>query len=191
MIPMSGLVFGESVLIYLTQSEELIISPEAHLPFMSNIARTLALVRNLIGSVGIFFGFFFLFSGEPRIAVVVVAVMGVGIVGLIAFCSHDIFARSDAARLGWGSDHPYWQYEVGFANLSLAVVTLAAWAGGWGTRTLGAMTLCFAIYLLQAGLLHGRQALSEQDGERRGRAVLTIFFSVVMMGFGLMGIVSG
>ncbi len=158
---------------------------------MSNIARTLALVRNLVGSIGIFLGFFFLFSGELRVAVAVVAVMAVGIVGLIAFCSHVIFARSDAERLGWGSDHPYWQYEVGFANLSFAVVTLAAWAGGWGTRTLSALILCFAIYLLQAGLLHGRQALAEQDGERRGRAILTIFFSVVMMGFGLLGVISG
>ena len=157
---------------------------------MADIARTLALFRNIVGTVGIFFGFFFFFSGEHGAAVAAVAVTAVGIVGLIAFCSHVIFASSDAARLGWGSDHPYWQYEVGFANLSMAIVTLGAWVGGWGTRVLGALTLCFALYLLQAGLLHGRQALIEKDGKRRGRAILTIFFSVVMTGFGLLGILS-
>lgn len=171
--------------------KQMIISLRVHGEIMDNIARTLALLRIFVGAAGIFFGFFFFFSGEPGVAFTVVSVVAVGIVGLIAFFSHVIFAKSDARRLGWESDHPCWQYEVGFANLSLAVVTLAAWMGGLGTRVLSVLTLCFAVYLLQTGLLHGRLSLMKQDAKYRGRALLTIIFSVIMIGFGLIGIISG
>jgi len=155
---------------------------------MSDVSRMLALARTFIGSVGIFIGFFFWFSGDYSDAISVVAVMAVGFVGIIAFISHVIFAKSDAARLGWANDKPYWQYEVGFANLSIAAVTLIAWTGNWGTRVLAVLILCFALYLLQAGLLHGRQAYLEKDGKLRGRAMQTLFFSVVMIWFGLTGV---
>jgi hypothetical protein len=164
---------------------------EAYPKIMKNTSGTFAFIRNLTGAAGIFIGFFFGFSGEPGFAVEVVAVMAVGIVGFIAFVSHVIFSRSDAERLGWGTDHPYWQYEVGFANLSLAVVTFVTWIAGWGIRVLAVLILCFAVYLLQSGFLHGWQSLKEQDGKRLGRAIQTIFFSIVMIGFGFMGIVSG
>jgi hypothetical protein len=155
---------------------------------MNNVAHTLAKIRNIIGAIGIFFGFFFYFSGDLGDAITVVSIMSVTFVGFIAFLSHVIFARSDAERLGWRSDHPFWQYEVGYANLSISVVTFIAWITRLGTKVLGVLILCFALYLFQTGLLHIHQAIIMQDRKYKIRTVLTLFFSVLMIGFGILGV---
>lgn len=155
---------------------------------MTQPSVVLALARNCIGAFGLFIGFFFWFSHNQVFSISVVSCCCVVIVGLIASTSHILFAKSDAARLGWESDHPYWQYEVGFSNLAIAVTTLLAVIGNFGVRTISLLILCYALYLLQAGLLHGTLSIRNNEEKRRKNAILTLVYSIVMMYFGLSGI---
>ncbi len=150
---------------------------------MASLIRSLAIVRNLVATVGIFLGFYFLFSGNPPLGVSLVAVLAVGVVGLIAFLSHVVLHREDAARLGWEVGAPYFQYEVGFANLAFAIAALIAVAASFGPRAGETVIIGYAVYLLQAGLLHARLSAEAGNGERRGRAVLSLVFALAMFGF--------
>ncbi len=150
---------------------------------MASFIQSLSIVRNLIATVGIFFGFYLLFSGNQSLGVSLVAVLAVGIVGLIAFVSHVLLHREDAARLGWAVPVPYFQYEVGFANLAFAVAALVAVLASFGPRAGAAVILGYAVYLLQAGLLHARLSIGPDAGSRRGRAIFSLVFAFAMLGF--------
>jgi len=88
------------------------------------MAKFLAISGILVGSTGIFFGFYFLTSNDIALAVKIVTLSTVGVVGVLAFVRHVIFHKSDAERLGWETDRPDWMYEVGFANLAFAVIAI-------------------------------------------------------------------
>lgn len=123
-------------------------------------------VGMITGAVGFFFGFARLFGGSWADAVVPVAAISVGAVGVIAFVRHSVFHRADAARMGWdlGRRNDF-QIEVGFANLAWGIVALLSWLLAWGTVTQAAITLVFGLYMLQATLLH---VVNTALGSKRG-----------------------
>ncbi|MFZ4536705.1 hypothetical protein [Propionivibrio sp.] len=59
------------------------------------LAAILSYVGMMIGSIGIFFGFYY-FSSNPQASLSVVTLTTVGIVGILAFVRHVIFHKSDA-----------------------------------------------------------------------------------------------
>lgn len=117
-----------------------------------NPAKAISLTRILIGFIGIFLAVYLLPDTEGALRVI--ATLLVGVVGLLAFISHVIFHRADAARLGWDEKNPGWQLEVGFANLAFGAAALIAVAGNWGFESLALITIGYTIYLLQAAVLH-------------------------------------
>ncbi len=101
-------------------------------------------------------------DGTATGALHVVTLVNVGLIGVVSFLRHVVFARSDAARMGWGDEAASnFQLEVGFANLAVGLTALLAWAGGWGAAAEAAVTLVFGLYLLQAALLHVRNRVRD------------------------------
>ena len=115
------------------------------------IAHIIALLRIVIGTIGLFFGYYELFDNNLEAALNTITIATVGIVGLLSFAGHLIFHQSDARRLGWESSTPYYQYEVGFAHLAFALIALFTYFGNWGFAAKVLTILGYAIYLLQVG----------------------------------------
>jgi hypothetical protein len=138
----------------------------------------------IIGAVGIFFGFYWQ-ADDPKKSLDIVTLTTVGAVGLLAFIRHVIFYRSDARRLGWETDRPDWIFEVGFANLAFGCMAILAVSLQWGAKV-EIIVLCgYALYLLQAALLHGYRYLSEEPKSpaRLWRSCLATLLFAGMMGY--------
>jgi hypothetical protein len=125
------------------------------------IAHIIATLRIATGTIGLFFGYNDLLSNNLDAALDTVTITAVGIVGLLSYAGHLIFHKSDARRLGWESDKPYYQYEVGFAHLAFALIALFAYFGNWGLEAKVLTVLGYAIYLLQIGILYTWRCFSE------------------------------
>ncbi len=143
--------------------------------------KLLVFLRYTIVFCAVFLGFFF--ASQPDLALKIVSLGMVGAVGILSFITHVPLHKADAARLGWKTERPDWQFEVGFANLSfgLASILAAFWCGG-----MRVVLICYAIYLLQAAILHGYRALSVKPVElaRLFRSsFLTLIYSVFMIYF--------
>lgn len=148
------------------------------------MAHLVTIFSMLPGSVGIFFGFYFL-AAEPARALAIVTATTVGITGIIAFVRHVLFHKSDAKRLGWETDRPDWMFEVGFANLAFGVMGLLPVFLHWGTKAQALVLLGYSLYLFQAALLHGYRYFT--DGKRMParlwRSCLATFLFAGMMAF--------
>jgi hypothetical protein len=135
-----------------------------------------------VGSIGIFFGFFFL-SSRPFTALAIVTGTCVGVVGVLAFFRHVFFHRADAARLGWTTDRPDWQFEVGFANLAFGITAwfVVFWAPSYPAFFV--LLLGYSVYLGQAALLHLYRYLTDDTRSvaRLWRSVIGTFLFAVMM----------
>ncbi|MDP1592883.1 MAG: hypothetical protein Q8L80_01400 [Gallionella sp.] len=114
----------------------------------------IAYLGMLVGFVGIFFGFYYL-ADNPSVSMKIVTLSTVGIVGILGFIRHVIFHKSDAKRLGWETERPDWMFEVGFANLAFGIIGILSVIGNQSSNTQAVVVLGYAIYLLQAGVLHG------------------------------------
>ncbi len=125
------------------------------------IAHFIATLRITIGTIGLFFGYYELIGENGEAALDTITINAVGIVGLLSFAGHLIFHKSDARRLGWESDKPYYQYEVGFAHLAFALIAFIAYFGNWSLAAKVLTVLGYAIYLSQIGLLYTWRCLSE------------------------------
>jgi hypothetical protein len=120
-------------------------------------ARVVAIAGLLAGAAGLVLGFARL-PEEPA-AVRAAALGAVGVVGALAFVRHVLFARADAARIGWAAaGGSGFQLETGFANLGFALAAALAVLGDWGTGAYAAVTLGYGLYLAQGALLHLRDA---------------------------------
>ncbi len=107
-------------------------------------------------------------------------------VGFLSFTGHLIFHKSDARRLGWESNKPYYQYEVGFAHLAFALIAFITYFGNWGVAAKILAVLGYALYLLQVGLLYTKRSLSEHRIFTRyflRHAIATLVYVVLMFYF--------
>jgi hypothetical protein len=125
------------------------------------IAHIIVILRIAIGTIGLCFGYYELFDNRLEAALETITITAVAIVGLLSFVGHLIFHKSDARRLGWESDKPYYQYEVGFAHLAFALVAIFAYFGNWGIAAQTLVVLGYALYLLQVGILYVWRSYSE------------------------------
>jgi hypothetical protein len=150
------------------------------------IAHIIAILRIATGTAGLFFGYYELFDNNLEAALNLVTVTSVGIVGLLSFTGHLIFHKSDARRLGWESDKPYYQYEVGFAHLSFALIAFFTYFGNWGITAKILTLLGYTLYLLQVGILYTWRCLSENRIFSRyflRHAVSTLVYVALMIYF--------
>jgi hypothetical protein len=125
------------------------------------IAHIIATLRIAMGIIGIFFGYYELSGGNRDAALDTITINAVGIVGLLSFAGHLLFHKSDARRLGWESDKPYYQYEVGFAHLAFALMAFFTYFGNWDLAAKVLTILGYTIYLLQIGILYTWRCFSE------------------------------
>jgi hypothetical protein len=125
------------------------------------MAHIIATLRIATGTIGLFFGYEELFSENIDAALDTITLTAVGAVGFLSFAGHLIFHESDARRLGWESDKPYYQYEVGFAHLAFALIALFACFGNWGLAAKLLTVLGYTIYLLQIGILYTWRCFAE------------------------------
>jgi hypothetical protein len=149
------------------------------------MAGIISLVSMLIGTIGIFFGFSYLFSGNPDTALSLVTISTVGVVGVLAFIRHVIFHKSDAKRLGWETEKPDWMFEVGFANLAFGLMGFLSVLPGWGTHAQAVVLLGYALYLFQAACLHGYRYFTDEKKSpaRLWRSCIATLLFAGMMAF--------
>jgi len=124
-------------------------------------AHIIATVRIITGTIGLFFGYNDLFDNNLDAALNTITITSVGIVSLLSFAGHLIFHKSDAQRLGWESDKPFYQYEVGFAHLAFALIAFFTYFGHWSLEAKVLTILGYTIYLLQIGILYTWRSFSE------------------------------
>jgi hypothetical protein len=148
------------------------------------MVKWLSILGIVVGGVGIFFGFYYL-GTDPQRSLAIVTVTTVGIVGVLGFVRHFIFHKQDAKRLEWETDRPDWMWEVGFANLAFGFMGLVSVLAGWGTHAQAIVLLGFALYLLQAAMLHTYRYFTDEkrSAARLWRAVVLTFVIAGMMAF--------
>lgn len=148
------------------------------------MAKWIGIVSMVIGTVGIFFGFYYLGENVPY-ALKIVTLATVGIVGVLSFVRHVIFYKSDAKRLGWETDRPDWMFEVGFANLAFGFMGFLSLAAPWGPAGQALVLLGYAVYLLQAGLLHGYRYFTDEKRvpARLWRSAITTLIYAGMLSY--------
>ncbi len=107
-------------------------------------------------------------------------------VGVLAFVRHVIFHKSDAERLGWETDRPDWIYEVGFANLAFAVIAILSVFPDTGIVPQALIILGYALYLMQAGILHGYRYFTDEKkslGRLFRSSIATLLYAIMMLFF--------
>jgi len=153
-------------------------------------ALAISIIRYCIVGAGLFAGFYFYFGHNISLAVGLVTLTCAGLVGILSFFSHVVFHKSDAERLGADPGQYMFQFEVGFANMAIGLVALAAFVMGWGMLTQGAILGCYALYLFQALVLHVWRYVT---GQHRSAAYLwlSIVLSAVYIGMMIFFTVAG
>lgn len=148
------------------------------------MAGMISIIGMLVGAVGIFLGFFYLWN-NPQTSLWIVTLTTVGIVGILAFLRHVFFHRSDAKRLGWEMERPDWIFEVGFANLAFGFMGCLSVGAQWGTHAQALVLLGYALYLFQAAVLHGYRYFTDEKKSpaRLWRSFLATLLFVGMMAF--------
>lgn len=133
------------------------------------------------GGIGYFLGFYRLGSGGAVDAIVPVALVSVGLVGVLSMIRHSLLHRSDAARMGWDyGRRNNFQIEVGFANLAIGAAAIAAVVGGWGVKAEAAVTLVYALYFVQVAVL---ALIDRPDGHLDVGRLAAMVSQAGMLGF--------
>jgi hypothetical protein len=105
--------------------------------------------------------------------------MAVGFVGVLSFVSHVLLSKQDSRQIGFGSKEKSFQYEVGFANLAIGVAAIVSYSANWGMQANATLLFVYALYLLQAGILHAYVGLKNPKARAANfrRAIPTFVFS--------------
>ena len=136
----------------------------------------------LIGGVGYALGFWFLGRNQTDAAVRIVALLSVGVVGLLSMVRHSLLHRSDAARMGWDyGRRNNFQIEVGFANLAIGLPAVLSAAFKWGALVDSVLILAYALYFVQVLVL---ELLPTDDPPKtRRQRVIAMAFQAVLLGW--------
>jgi hypothetical protein len=103
-------------------------------------------------------------------------VISVGLVSVVFFISHTLFADSTAASIGWPAGNPF-QYEVAVANLTIGTLgILCYWIRGnfWI-----ATVIAFSVQWLGAGMVHIRDIVVAGN-YAPNNAGLTFYLDILM-----------
>lgn len=146
------------------------------------ISARLMLATNVAAALGIFLGWWGLFSEPPTLRWG--SALAVGVTGVLSFVRHSVFHRSDAARMGWDLGvRDNFQIEVGIANLAWGLVALASAVGGWGLRVDAAMCLTMGCYLAAVTVMMAAFP-GDQSRRDRGQMIGIGSFGVALLALG-------
>ncbi|MFT4592101.1 MAG: hypothetical protein ACI80M_001423 [Gammaproteobacteria bacterium] len=147
-------------------------------PRISQFLMTATLV---VGAIGYFIGFSKIISDGAEAAVSPVALISVGVVGIISMLRHSVFHRSDAIRMGWDQGRRNnFQIEVGFANLAIGLPAILAVALSWGVAVEAAFVLAYALYFAQVTVL---VLMDRDDGKLNLFRVVMMFMQTGLLGY--------
>ncbi len=121
----------------------------------------LVYLRYFIVFATVFMGFYFQTS-NPTLSLRLVSMGLVGFTGILSFISHVPLHKADSKRLGWETDRPDWQFEVGFANLAFGVLGIIASMNAFCDQSRSVIITAYGIYLFQAAILHLVRALQSK-----------------------------
>jgi hypothetical protein len=143
------------------------------------MARLFMILTYVFGGGGLALAFYYLGSGGSgdKQAMTVLTLALCVVVGGLSWVRHFLLWKSDARFLGVEGQSPFFHWEVGFANGAIAVAGLLAVLLDWGTNAMAAVVLVYAVYLLQAAILHGWRYFS---GE--GRTPVRLWGSFIGLG---------
>ena len=119
--------------------------------------RLLMILTYIAGGVGVAVGFYLLGrgSGHGEDALIAVTIGFCVVMGGLSWVRHFLLWRADEKFLGVHDATPFFHWEVGFANGAFALAGFLAVIFAWGVAALAAVVLCYAVYLLQAAVMHG------------------------------------
>jgi len=145
------------------------------------ISQWLMTLTYVTGAVGYFIGFYKVGSDGAEAAVGPVALLSVGVVGVISMVRHSVFHRSDATRMGWDlGRRNNFQIETGFANLAIGLPALAAVAFDWGVAVEAAFVFAYALYFAQVTIL---MVIDREDGKVDVPRVVTMLLQTAFLGY--------
>lgn len=146
------------------------------------MVKLVSYIRYAIGGGGLYFA---LNQASTDIAqgIATATLFAVGVVGVLSFVSHTVLHEGDAKMIGFSSKTPSFQLEVGFANLGFGVVAILSYYQQWGIQANTALLLAYALYLLQAGILHLVESRKKKKLRHANlvRACATFIFSGMML----------
>ena len=152
----------------------------------------ISIIRYAVITVGIAVAYYLYFHwSDARPAIEIILLTCVAFNGIISFVSHVIFHKSDARRLGLESANPGFQFEVGFANLAMGLGALLSLVFHWGATANIAIILCYALYLLQAIILHLYRFIKREKsdvGYLWGSVVFAFLYVANMLFFAVAGL---
>lgn len=152
----------------------------------------ISIIRYLIITTGIAVAYYLYFHwSDARPAIEIILLTCVAFNGSISFVSHVIYHKSDARRLGLESANPGFQFEVGFANLAVGLSALLSLVFHWGVAANIAIILCYALYLLQAIILHSYRFIKREKtdaGYLWGSVVFAFLYVANMLFFAVAGL---
>ena len=152
----------------------------------------ISIIRYAVITVGIAVAYYLYFHwSDARPAIEIILLTCVAFNGIISFVSHVIFHKSDARRLGLESANPGFQFEVGFANLAMGLGALLSLVFHWGATANIAIILCYALYLLQAIIMHLYRFIKREKSDAGylwGSVVFAFLYVANMLFFAVAGL---
>lgn len=152
----------------------------------------ISLIRYAVITVGIAVAYYLYFHwSDTRPAIEIILLTCVAFNGFISFFGHVIYHESDARRLGLESANPGFQFEVGFANLAMGLVAADSLVFHWGVAANIALILCYALYLLQAIILHLYRFIKREKSDAGylwGSVVFAFLYVANMLFFAVAGL---
>jgi hypothetical protein len=139
-----------------------------------------------VGGVGLFLAGLL---GAPNLAWA--CVLGVGGPTAAGFVRHVLLWRGDAARLGFATPDPSWMWEVGLANLAIAVVAVLAGVLPWGVGAQVAVLVVMGVYMAGAVVVHAIDRRRKGADYRRNPWVsigLPLLYALALLGFAVWGL---
>ena len=134
-----------------------------------------------VGAIGYFIGFWIIGSDGPQAAIRPVALLSVGVVGIISMIRHSVFHRSDAIRMNWDQGkRNNFQLEVGFANLAIGLPAIIAVSLDWGVVVQASLVLVYALYFAQITVL---VLIDRVDGKVKLFRVALVLLQTGMLGY--------
>lgn len=134
-----------------------------------------------VGAIGYFIGFSKISTAGAEAAVSPVALLSVGVVGILSMVRHSVFHRSDAIRMGWNQGRRNnFQIEVGFANLAIGLPAMLAVTLDWGIAVEAGFVLAYALYFAQVTVL---VLMDSDDGKVNLFRVLMMLMQTGLLGY--------
>jgi hypothetical protein len=134
-----------------------------------------------VGAIGYFIGFSKISTAGAEAAVSPVALLSVGVVGILSMVRHSVFHRSDAIRMGWNQGRRNnFQIEVGFANLAIGLPAILAVTLDWGIAVEAGFVLAYALYFAQVTVL---VLMDSDDGKVNLFRVLMMLMQTGLLGY--------